>query len=106
MSWCLSKASRQVKLGEGGAAKLAAARREGGDKETLDHWLSWVRKFISNAKSWIIGTHHGVESKYLGQYLAENAFHFNGRHDSDSLFFRALGACVNAKPKIQQVLYR
>jgi hypothetical protein len=78
----------------------------GGDQDTIDHWLPWVHKFISNAKSWIVGTHHGVDSRYLGQYLAEYTFRFNRRHDPDSLFFRALGACVNAKPKTQQVLYR
>jgi len=37
------------------------------NKEILDHWLPWVHKFISNAKSWIVGTHHGVDSKYLNQ---------------------------------------
>jgi hypothetical protein len=39
----------------------------GNDKATLDHWLPWVHKFISNTKAWLIGTHHGVDSKYLGQ---------------------------------------
>ena len=77
-----------------------------GDQITLNHWLPWVHKFISNAKSWLVGTHHGVEAKYLALYLAEYTFRFNRRHDPDSLFFRALGACVNAKPKTQQVLYR
>jgi hypothetical protein len=33
------------------------------DKETLNRWLPWVHKFISNAKTWMMGTHHGVESK-------------------------------------------
>lgn len=32
----------------------------GSNPEVLDHWLPWVHKFISNAKSWIIGTHHGI----------------------------------------------
>jgi len=76
----------------------------GSNQETLDHWLPWVHKFISNAKSWIVGTHHGVEAKYLNQYLAEYTFRFNRRHDPDSLFFRALGACVHAKPITSQVL--
>jgi len=31
------------------------------DPEVLDFWLPWVHKFISNAKTWIKGTHHGVE---------------------------------------------
>lgn len=78
----------------------------GSNQEILDHWLPWVHKFISNAKSWIVGTHHGVEAKYLSQYLAEYTFRFNRRHDPDSLFFRALGACVHAKPITSQALCR
>lgn len=77
----------------------------GSNQEILDHWLPWVHKFISNAKAWIVGTHHGVESKYLGQYLAEYTYRFNRRHDPDSLFFRALGACVHAKPKTEHRLF-
>lgn len=78
----------------------------GTDKEILDHWLPWIHKFISNAKSWLVGTHHGVESKYLASYLSEYTFRFNRRHDPDSMFFRALGACVHATPKSSQVLFR
>lgn len=77
----------------------------GSNQEILDHWLPWVHKFISNAKSWIAGTHHGVESKYLGQYLAEYTYRFNRRHDPESLFFRALGACVHATPQTQHRLF-
>jgi hypothetical protein len=77
----------------------------GSNQEIVDHWLPWVHKFISNAKSWIVGTHHGVEAKYLSQYLAEYTFRFNRRHDPDSLFFRALGACVHAKPTTAQALF-
>lgn len=78
----------------------------GSDQEKIDHWLPWVHKFISNAKGWIVGTHHGVEGKYLEPYLAEYTFRFNRRHDPDSLFFRALGACTKAEPKTSQVLLR
>jgi predicted RNA-binding Zn-ribbon protein involved in translation (DUF1610 family) len=78
----------------------------GSDQATIDHWLPWVHKFISNAKGWVIGTHHGVEAKYLAPYLAEYTFRFNRRHDPDSLFFRALSACVNATPKTSEVLLR
>lgn len=78
----------------------------GSNQQTIDHWLPWVHKFISNAKSWVVGTHHGVESKYLAQYLAEYTFRFNRRHDPDTMFFRALGACVKAQPKTEQVLFR
>jgi len=78
----------------------------GTDKEILDHWLPWVHKFIANAKVWLLGTHHGVESKYLAQYLAEYTFRFNRRHDPDSLFSRALFACVTASPTRSGTLFR
>lgn len=68
------------------------------DPTVLDHWLPWVHRLISNAKAWIIGTHHGVGPKHLGRYLSEYAYRFNRRHDPDSLFHRALTACALAKP--------
>jgi hypothetical protein len=61
-----------------------------GDPEILDRWLPWVHKFISNAKAWIIGTHHGVGHKNVGKYLAEYAYRFNRRHAPETLFHRAL----------------
>lgn len=67
-------------------------------KENVDHWLPWVHKFISNAKAWVIGTHHGVEGKYLHLYLAEYTYRFNRRHDPEGLFHRALTACTVSKP--------
>lgn len=77
----------------------------GSDQNIADHWLPWVHKFISNAKSWIVGTHHGVEAKYLSRYLSEYTYRFNRRHDPDSLFFRALGACVLASPRTSGTLF-
>ena len=81
-------------------------RAVSGDKELLNNWLPWVHKFISNAKSWIAGTHHGVDAKYLALYLSEYTFRFNRRHDPDSMFFRVLGACVKATPKTLSTLFR
>jgi hypothetical protein len=69
-----------------------------GIPERLDHWLPWVHRFISNAKDWLIGTHHGIKAKYLPQYLAEHTYRFNRRHDLDGLFHRALTACALASP--------
>ena len=69
-----------------------------GSPEHLNRWLPWVHRFISNAKSWLIGTHHAVKARYLRQYLAEHTYRFNRRHDPDSLFHRALTACVLASP--------
>ncbi len=79
-------------------------RQMNGDHEELNRWLPWVHRFISNAKAWVIGTHHGVEAKYLGAYLAEYTYRFNRRHDPDSLFYRALKACITAVPVTQCVL--
>ena len=76
------------------------------DKELLDTWLPWVHRFISNAKQWVLGTHHGVSSKYLEFYLSEYTYRFNRRHDMNSLFHRALTACALASPITQQVLRR
>jgi transposase-like protein len=63
------------------------------DPEVLDFWLPWVHKFISNAKTWILGTHHGVGRKYLKLYLSEYTYRFNRRHDVRRMFSRALRAC-------------
>jgi transposase-like protein len=68
------------------------------DPVVLAHWLPWVHKFISNSKAWLIGTHHGVDSKYLGRYLAEYTYRFNRRHDPNGLFHRALTACALGTP--------
>jgi transposase-like protein len=71
----------------------------GGDQKRIDYWLPWVHKFISNAKTWILGTHHGLNSsKYLDLYLAEYTYRFNRRHDLGGLFHRGITACSLAKP--------
>lgn len=69
-----------------------------GDPEILNRWLPWVHKFVSNAKTWILGTHHGVGRRNVGRYLSEYAYRFNRRHDPYSLFHRALTACALARP--------
>lgn len=65
-----------------------------GDDKILQAWLPWVHKFISNAKSWVVGTHHGVDAKYFKLYLAEYTYRFNRRHDVKKYFSRALYSCV------------
>lgn len=73
------------------------------DPQLLDFWLPWVHKFISNAKSWIQGTHHGVSTKYLKYYLAEYTYRFNRRHDPGRMFSRALRASCNVQIKLSPV---
>jgi predicted RNA-binding Zn-ribbon protein involved in translation (DUF1610 family) len=71
-----------------------------GVRELVDALLPWVHKFISNAKTWVLGTQHGIKDthKYLKYYLAEYTYRFNRRHDPNSLFHRSLSACLTAKP--------
>lgn len=70
----------------------------GDEKLTAKH-LPWVHKFISNSKRWMLGTHHGrISSKYLPYYLGEYTYRFNRRHDPDSLYARALSACILSAP--------
>lgn len=75
-----------------------ASRKTYNKSHILDEWQPWVHKFISNAKSWVLGTHHGVGGDYLELYLGEFAYRFNRRHDVRKLFHRALYACCLAKP--------
>ncbi|MBC7792964.1 MAG: transposase [Clostridia bacterium] len=49
--------------------------------EHLENWLPWVHKWVENAKAWILGTFHGVDSAYFERYLAEYNYRFNRRHD-------------------------
>ncbi len=60
-----------------------------GDPQACDRWLPWVHRFISNAKTWVNGTHHGIKYKHLSRYLAEYTYRFNTRHDVSRLFHRA-----------------
>lgn len=76
-----------------------------GRKDVVNSWLPWVHKLISNSKSWVVGTHHGVGGKYLDSYLAEYFYRFNRRHDPKRLFHRAIRACVLAKPVTYAALF-
>jgi len=71
-----------------------------GRKHEVTKDLKWVNRFISNSKTWILGTHHGLKNphKYLAYYMAEYTFRFNRRHDPNSLFHRALNAMIKTGP--------
>jgi Zn ribbon nucleic-acid-binding protein len=77
---------------------------KGATREEVAVHLPWVHKFISNAKTWLLGTHHGINKKYVGNYLGEYTYRFNRRHDPNSLFSRALSACVAASPVREPML--
>jgi len=64
-------------------------------KQNPEH-LKWLHVIVSNAKSFILGTYHGLDSKHLQAYLDEFAFRFGRRRWHDQLFNRILCACVNS----------
>lgn len=61
--------------------------------------LHWLHIIISNAKSFIDGTYHGLDKKHLQRYLDEFCYRFNRRWAENGLFSKLLFACVVA-PKI------
>ena len=56
--------------------------------------LRWLHTIIGNAKDAILGTYHGLPTKYLHLYLGEQCYRFNRRNFGASLFDRLLIALV------------
>jgi len=71
-----------------------------------DQLLKWVHITISNAKSFIAGTFHGLDRKHLQKYLDEFCYRYNRRYYEDELFDRLLAACAFAKPLTYDELTR
>lgn len=63
--------------------------------ENPEH-LKWIHIVISNAKSFIAGTYHGLSNTHLQAFLDEYCFRFNRRKWDGQLFVRTLSACVLA----------
>jgi transposase-like protein len=57
-----------------------------------DH-LKWLHTIISNAKAFIGGTYHGLDSKHLPAYLNEFCYRFNRRKFTGEIFNRLLHCC-------------
>lgn len=57
-----------------------------------------IHRVFSNLKTWLLGTHHGVESKYLQVYLDEFVFRFNRRQVPMAAFQTLLGIAATKKP--------
>ena len=76
-----------------------AALREGYDHHfqvfnQRQRALRWVHTLISNAKSFLLGTYHGLGKKHLQSYFDEFAFRFNRRFWPEQLFPRLVCAVV------------
>jgi transposase-like protein len=63
--------------------------------ENPEH-LKWLHIIVSNAKAFIQGTYHGLDSKHLQFYLDEFAFRFGRRFWLPQLFNRILAACASS----------
>lgn len=56
--------------------------------------LPHVHIFISNLRSFVMGTHHGLDETHLQQYLDEFCWRFNRRKCHHQMFDRLLLACI------------
>ena len=61
-------------------------------------WLPWVHIAIANLKRFLLGTYHGVSSKYLQEYLDEFCYRFNRRFWEPQLPTRLLSLCLVHAP--------
>lgn len=57
-----------------------------------------IHRVFSNLKTWLNGTHHGVEPKYLQRYLDEFVFRFNRRKTPMAAFQTLLGISAQKSP--------
>ena len=58
-----------------------------------------IHRVFSNLKTWLLGTHHGVEAKYLQAYLDEFVFRFNRRQTPMAAFQTLLGISSTKGPQ-------
>lgn len=59
--------------------------------------LNWLHTMIGNAKAFVTGTFHGLDSKYLQCYLDEFCYRFNYRYQKD-IFSSIMSAVTASSP--------
>ncbi len=57
-----------------------------------------IHRAFGNLKTWLHGTHHGVDTKYLQNYLDEFVFRFNRRKTPMATFQTLLGIATQKVP--------
>jgi hypothetical protein len=60
--------------------------------------LGWLHMAVSLAKTFILGTYHGVSKKHIQKYLDEFCYRFNRRFKENSIHESLIRACVFASP--------
>jgi len=58
--------------------------------------LAWLHTIVSNAKAFVQGTFHGLDSLHLQRYLDEFCWRFNRRHRTRSIFYDLLRTTISA----------
>ena len=58
-----------------------------------------IHRAFGNLKTWLNGTHHGVDPKYLQVYLDEFVFRFNRRKTPMAAFQTLLGIATSKTPQ-------
>ncbi len=72
--------------------------------ELASQWLPWVHIVISNFKTFVLGTYHGISGKYVQEYLDEYTYRLNRRFWEPQIPNRLLRLAVNHRPiKFQPV---
>jgi transposase-like protein len=72
----------------------SAAKRAGLSEDAVPA----VHRVISNMKTWLAGTHHGVGADHLDHYLDEFVFRFNRRYHPMAAFATLLGLGADLPP--------
>jgi transposase-like protein len=67
--------------------------------------LPRIHQVFGNLKTWLRGTHHGVEAKHMQAYLDEFAFRFNRRRTPMAAFQSLLGLTSLHGPTTRKMLY-
>ena len=68
-------------------------------RQTPGMRASHIHRAFGNLKTWLNGTHHGVDPKYLQAYLDEYTFRFNRRRTPMAAFQTLLGIAASKPPK-------
>lgn len=79
---------------------LSAYRHEPDPGQMARH----IHRAFGNLKTWLLGTHHGVDPKYLAHYLDEYVFRFNRRNTPMAAFQTLLGLTGARQPLGYRVL--
>jgi transposase-like protein len=68
------------------------------DKDKAHEVLHWVDVIIANAKSYILGTYHGLPKTHLQKYLNEFCYRLNRRFCEQVIFDKLVNACIIFQP--------